>query len=66
MIKTKGGEDRRQEEDSPKQSGDSEKMSEKEVDVDCVIFFLSERQMRRQLRIERTSPCKVERKAIYS
>ena len=25
--------------DSPKQSGDSEKMSEKEVDVDCVIFF---------------------------
>ena len=37
MIKTKGGEDRRYEENSP--SGDSEKMSEKEVDVDCVIFF---------------------------
>ena len=30
MIKTQ---------DSPKQSGDGEKISEKEVDVDCVIFF---------------------------
>ena len=47
--------------DAKKKSGDSEKMSEKEVDVDCVIFFLSERQMRRQLHIERTSPCEVER-----
>ena len=25
--------------DAKKKSGDSEKMSEKEVDVDCVIFF---------------------------
>ena len=36
--------------------------SVKEVEVDCVIFFLSERQMRWQLRIERTIPPEVEKK----